>query len=351
MSAGFATQLLAWWDRHGRKDLPWQQHRRSPYRVWLSEVMLQQTQVTTVMPYFERFVQAFPALPDLAAAPLERVLALWSGLGYYGRARNLHRAARLCFERHGGMLPDDMAALSSLPGIGRSTAAAILAQAHGQRHAILDGNVARVLARFHGVHGEVNDARVARTLWTFAESHLPRARLADYTQAIMDLGATVCVRRAPACARCPLLRTCVARAQNLQHVLPTPRQTRVLPERSVAMLLVRDAQDRVLLECRPPTGVWGGLYSLPEFEDVAAVQANAGERLGLDLHEIDTLAPLRHSFTHFRLAIHPVAARVSRTTPHIADNERMRWTHHDELGGLGMPAPIRRLLLSFREHH
>ena len=260
---GFATALLAWFDRHGRKDLPWQRER-TPYRVWLSEVMLQQTQVRTAIPYFERFAAALPTLPDLAAAPEDQVLALWSGLGYYSRARNLLRAARICIERHDGALPHDIDALSALPGIGRSTAAAILAQAFGERHAILDGNVRRVLARFHGLHGWHGSGPVQRALWNLADRHTPATRTADYTQAIMDLGATVCTRARPRCGDCPLGNACIARRDGLVEVLPTPKPARAIPERETTMLIVHDPAGRVLLERRPPSGVWGSLWSLPE---------------------------------------------------------------------------------------
>ncbi len=262
----FAQNLLGWFDTHGRKDLPWQ-HPRTPYRVWLSEVMLQQTQVRTVIPYFERFVEALPTLEALADAPIDRVLALWSGLGYYSRARNLHRAAQLCISEHGGALPREIDALASLPGIGRSTAGAILAQAFGLRHAILDGNVRRVLARFHGVHGWSGTSSIQRELWEYAELHTPHDRVADYTQAIMDLGATVCVRSRPLCGACPVGGNCVALRDRLTAELPTPKPSREIPTRTTTMLIVRDADGRVLLERRPPVGIWATLWSVPEIAD------------------------------------------------------------------------------------
>jgi len=242
----FASRLLAWFDRCGRHDLPWQ-HPRAPYRVWLSEIMLQQTQVKTAIPYFQRFVAAFPTLPALAAAKLDDVLAQWSGLGYYARARNLHAAARLCVERHGGELPRDLDALIALPGIGHSTAAAILAQAWGDRFAILDGNVKRVLARYHGVAGWPNVPAVEKQLWRLAERHLPDARMADYTQAQMDFGATLCTRANPACVVCPLQADCVALREGRVQELPTPRPGKALPERSAIVLLAENAEGRVLL--------------------------------------------------------------------------------------------------------
>src|SRR5512142_3267905 len=241
-----APRLLRWYDRHGRMDLPWQRPR-TPYRVWLSEVMLQQTQVATVIPYFLRFVDKFASLRKLAAAAQDEVLALWSGLGYYSRARNLHRTAQICVERHGGDLPRDFEALAALPGIGRSTAGAILAQAHGLRFAILDGNVRRVLARWRGVHGLPGKSDVAAQLWTIAELETPARRVAAYTQAIMDLGAGICSRARPRCEECPLADDCVARAQGLTAVLPERKPARSVPTRQTIMLVLRDAPDRILL--------------------------------------------------------------------------------------------------------
>ncbi len=225
---GFAARLLAWFDQHGRHDLPWQ-HPRTPYRVWVAEVMLQQTQVQTVIPYYQRFLALFPGLPVLAAAPLDDVLAAWSGLGYYSRARNLHRAAMQCVAAHGGELPDQFDALAALPGIGRSTAGAILAQAHGQRLPILDGNVRRVLARHRAVTGDPGSSKVQSELWALSQSALPHSRLADYTQALMDLGATVCTRHRAACDRCPLAADCAARLQGRVAEFPQPRSARARP--------------------------------------------------------------------------------------------------------------------------
>src|SRR5690554_3909603 len=261
-NTGFADRLLEWFDANGRHDLPWQ-HPRTPYRVWLSEIMLQQTQVQVAAPYFERFVAALPDLPSLARAPLDDVLALWSGLGYYARARNLHSAAKACMERYDGDLPRDLAALMALPGIGRSTAGAILAQAWGDRHPILDGNVKRVLARVHAVEGWPGTSRVERQLWEHAQSHLPRTRMADYVQAQMDLGATVCTRHAPACLLCPVSAQCQALAQGRVAELPTPRPGKPLPQRETTVLLAWDDSGRVLLQRRPPAGIWASLWSLP----------------------------------------------------------------------------------------
>ncbi|MBN8480400.1 MAG: A/G-specific adenine glycosylase [Xanthomonadales bacterium] len=344
----FAGALLAWFDRHGRHDLPWQ-HPRDTYRVWLSEVMLQQTQVRTVIPYFERFVAALPDLAALAAAPLDAVLALWSGLGYYSRARNLHRCARLCIERHGGQLPRDIDALSALPGIGRSTAAAILAQVHGDRHAILDGNVRRVLARFHGVIGWPGSAAVQKRLWELADAHTPAARTADYTQAIMDLGATVCTRAKPRCEACPLVHGCVALRDGLVASLPTPKPARAIPERTTTMLVVHDDSGRVLLERRPPTGVWAGLWSLPECFDISVIEAELARRHARSIGARRHLPELRHAFSHYRLRISPVCLSATAVAPAIGDGDTLRWATPTQLGGIGLPAPVRKLLESLAE--
>ncbi|MEW9572322.1 A/G-specific adenine glycosylase [Rhodanobacter sp. Si-c] len=337
----FAAALLAWFDRHGRHDLPWQ-HPRDAYRVWLSEIMLQQTQVTTVAGYFERFVAALPGLRALAAAPEDQVLALWSGLGYYRRARFLHRAAQLCVEHHDGELPRDFDALAALPGIGRSTAGAILAQAHGLRFPILDGNVKRVLARYHGIHGYPGERAVEKQLWQHADTHTPAARTADYTQAIMDLGATVCTRTRPCCAACPLAADCVARRDGLTAVLPGAKPAKTIPVRETVMLVLRDARGRVLLERRGPQGVWSGLWSLPEAGGHDEAWRRARQHARID--DAQSLAPFTHVFSHYKLRIEPLLFDGA-TAPHgIADNPGLRWCGVDELAALGLPAPVRKLL-------
>jgi len=343
-----AARLLRWFDRHGRKDLPWQRTtedgQRDAYRVWLSEVMLQQTQVGTVAGYFERFVDALPTLRDLAAADEDTVLALWSGLGYYRRARFLHRAAKLCVERHRGELPREFAALGALPGIGRSTAGAILAQAHGLRCAILDGNVKRVLARYHGIHGHPGQSAVEKELWLRAEAHTPATRIADYTQAIMDLGATVCTRSSPRCDTCPLAGDCVAHRDGLTAQLPGRKPARAIPTRATMMLILRDEQDRVLLERRGPQGVWPGLWSLPEALDPDAAWRIARQHAQID--DAQAIAPFAHTFSHFRLHIEPLLFDRATARGGIADNPRLRWCTAGELAALGLPAPVRSLLLS-----
>ena len=339
----FASRLLAWFGTGGRHDLPWQ-HPRTPYRVWLSEIMLQQTQVRVVVPYFERFVAALPDLPALAAAPLDEVLALWSGLGYYARARNLHAAAKACVERHGGELPRDIDALIALPGIGRSTAGAILAQAWGDRHPILDGNVKRVLCRWHGVEGWPGTPKVERQLWELAESHLPHARMADYVQAQMDLGATLCTRHDPSCLLCPVSDGCAALAQGRVAELPTPRPGKPLPEREAVVLLACDDAGRVLLQRRPPTGVWASLWSLPEAADHDDARSWFDAHLHGDFGRGEALEPMAHAFTHYRLTLHPLRWRGASARAAVRDDGDLRWVAKADLESLGIPAPIRRLL-------
>ena len=346
MTASVASRLLRWFDRHGRKDLPWQQAgargQRDAYRVWLSEVMLQQTQVITVIGYFERFVAALPDLPALAAADEDTVLALWSGLGYYRRARFLHRAAQLCMQQHDGELPRGFDDLSALPGIGRSTAGAILAQAHGLRFAILDGNVKRVLARYHGIHGDPAQSAVERLLWQHAQAHTPASRVADYTQAIMDLGATVCTRANPRCDACPLAADCVAHRDGLTAELPTRKAGKRTPTRATAMLVLRDRQHRVLLQRRGPQGVWAGLWSLPEAGDTEAAWRLAQQlaRIG-DAH---ALPPFTHVFSHYKLQVEPLLFDGASASHGVADDPHLRWCSVSELATLGLPAPVRSLL-------
>ena len=348
----YAERLLAWFDVHGRHDLPWQ-HPRTPYRVWLSEIMLQQTQVRVVIPYFERFVAALPDVPALAKAPQDDVLALWSGLGYYARARNLQAAAQRCVSLHDGDLPRDLDALVALPGIGRSTAGAILSQAWGDRAPILDGNVKRVLARRHAVEGWPGTPKVEKTLWSIADALLPHTRMADYTQAQMDSGATLCTRHNPACLLCPVSTDCAAFVQGRVDELPTPRPSKVLPEREATVLLLEDRDGRVLLQRRPPTGVWAQLWSLPQLDvDDDPARWLQGHAAGLvDPVEFDTparLAPVQHGFSHYRLRLHPLHWPGLAPGRGVRDNDTLRWVARDDLATLGIPAPIRTLLLAPR---
>ncbi|MEO6227190.1 MAG: A/G-specific adenine glycosylase [Thermomonas sp.] len=339
----YSTRLLEWFDQHGRHHLPWQDPR-TPYRVWLSEIMLQQTQVAVVAPYFERFVSALPNLQSLAGASQDSVLALWSGLGYYARARNLHAAAKVCVAIHASELPHDAEALRALPGIGRSTAGAILAQAWGEPAAILDGNVKRVLCRVHGIEGWPGTPSVEKKLWVIAESLLPDARLADYTQAQMDFGATLCTRTAPACTSCPLQQDCIAFTDGRIAELPSPKPAKSLPQRTTHMLLIKDEVGRVLLQRRPPTGIWASLWSLPEHADLVEARIWFERHVEDGFERMQSCAPVMHGFSHYRLQILPhridgVGARVA-----IGDNDSLRWTTGAELAGIGLPAPIRRLL-------
>ncbi|WP_315390078.1 A/G-specific adenine glycosylase [uncultured Stenotrophomonas sp.] len=339
----FVTHLLPWFDTHGRHDLPWQ-HPRSPYRVWLSEIMLQQTQVATVIPYFLKFLQVFPTLPDLAAASNDAVMAQWAGLGYYARARNLHAAAQRCVEQHGGELPRDFDALHALPGIGRSTAGAILSQAWNDRFAILDGNVKRVMSRYHGIEGFPGLPAVEKVLWALAQTHVeavPADRLADYTQAQMDLGATVCTRAKPACVICPLQQDCVARREGRSDQLPTPKPSKALPEREAVALLLRDAQGRVLLQKRPDTGIWAQLWTLPQADSGSALQDWFDAHVQGTLEDAEELPVLQHTFSHYRLHLQILSRRVEGL---LGEDPAMRWVADHELPALGLPAPIRKLL-------
>ena len=333
--SAFSERLIAWQKSAGRHDLPWQQ-TRDPYLIWLSEIMLQQTQVATVIPYFERFLARFPTLSDLAEAPPEVVIEHWAGLGYYARARNLHRCAQQLVAVDGEKWPISTAQLCALPGIGRSTAAAIAAFAFGQRAAILDGNVKRVLCRHFGIEGFPGQAAVERELWELAERLLPDADIEAYTQGLMDLGATVCTRSRPRCEVCPLAATCVARLNDRQSDLPASRPRAKLPERRAGFVLISDGMN-LLLERRPPHGLWGGLLVPPE-GDPAAVLA----RLGLDAENCQDLAPLKHAFTHFRLTLEPVLCIVK---PAATLNEPgMQWVAIDTAAHAGVPTPIRKLI-------
>ncbi|CRI65251.1 A/G-specific adenine glycosylase [Thiocapsa sp. KS1] len=346
-SEWFAEAVLAWFDRHGRKDLPWQRDP-SPYRVWVSEIMLQQTQVAVVIPYFERFVARFPTVADLAGAPEDRLMALWSGLGYYARARNLHRAARLIRDLHGGAFPAAIDLLLALPGIGRSTAGAVLSLALDQRHPILDGNVKRVLARAFGVEGWPGQRAVLDRLWTLSEQLTPTRRVGAYNQGMMDLGATLCTRRAPACDRCPLSERCIARGSNRQAQLPSPRPRRTQPERATLMLLLVDPAGGILLERRPESGIWGGLWSLPEIAPGAEPRDWCLSRLGVLPARVEMIGARRHSFSHFNLDIRIVRVQLDSMPACIADDRDRRWLSRGDLAALGMPAPVKAILDAFQ---
>ncbi|WP_027211502.1 A/G-specific adenine glycosylase [Burkholderia sp. WSM2232] len=346
----FAPRLIAWQREHGRHDLPWQ-NTRDPYRIWLSEIMLQQTQVSTVIPYYAKFLARFPDVAALAAAPVDDVMALWAGLGYYTRARNLHRCAQTVVEQHGGAFPASVEELAELPGIGRSTAAAIASFAFGARATILDGNVKRVLARVFGVEGFPGEKKVENAMWTLAESLLPSNASDDevsaYTQGLMDFGATLCVRGKPDCLRCPFAADCVANVTGRQRELPAARPKKAVPTRRTWMLVLRDG-DAVMLEKRPPSGIWGGLWSLPEAADEAALAARAAE-FG-NAGGVYRLAPLTHVFTHFKLDIEPRLAELERGVGALAalGDAQTAWVALRDLDSFGVPAPVRKLLDSLQ---
>ncbi len=341
MTDDFAAALTAWQKRHGRHDLPWQQSR-DPYAVWLSEIMLQQTQVTAVIPYYQRFLKRFPTLEALAAAPLDDVLASWSGLGYYSRARNLHRAAQLIMQQHAGKFPTTLESIMGLPGIGRSTAAAILVFAFGKRSAILDGNVKRVLARARGVSGYPGETAVAAQLWRVAEALLPRTGLRSYTQGLMDLGATVCVRRNPHCTECPVQSRCVARKTNRIDVLPTPKPRKKLPRRRTMMLVLQHAGE-ILLEKRPASGIWGGMWCFPEAEFDANVVEACVRRYGATVTLSAPLPLIAHGFTHFKLDI--LAQLVVVTAwPHRTAEPGYLWISPDDALHAAVPTPVRGII-------
>ncbi len=342
--ARVAPDLIAWHARHGRHGLPWQREP-TPFRVWVSEIMLQQTQVATVSEYYARFMRRFPDLRTLAAAPLDDVLHLWSGLGYYSRARNLHRAAQLVCQQHGGELPGSFEQLQELPGIGRSTAAAIRALSAGERRAILDGNVRRVLMRYFAIESPPTQPAVERRLWQLAEACTPLEQVAIYTQAIMDLGATVCVRRRPLCAACPLHDGCRARRTGRQHSIPAPRPRPVRRTQSVVMLLVQRGDGSVLLERRPERGVWGGLWSPPQFPSIEAARLYADTRLTAAEVEPQARASMRHAFTHFDLNITPLLARCSGPAG-VMDEVATLWYNAAQPERVGLPAPVTTLIRS-----
>lgn len=334
-----AARVLTWFDRYGRHDLPWQQDV-TPYRVWVSEIMLQQTQVSTVIPYYQRFMQRFPFIQALAAAPIDEVLHLWTGLGYYARARNLHKTAQIVCSQPGGEFPRSREALEELPGIGRSTAGAILSLSMNQHGVILDGNVKRVLCRYYAIQQWSGDNETQKTLWALAEKSTPDHQVAHYTQAMMDLGATICTRSKPDCTRCPLNDNCRALALNLVNKLPVSKPRKTLPIKPVVMLLCRNNSHQVLLEQRPANGIWGGLWSLPEFTDSGALHVWAdANAVGLE----QAWPTTRHTFSHFHLDITPVPALLAARG--VAEPKPgLCWYPLDHSVNVGLAAPVKKLL-------
>lgn len=337
----FAARVLDWFDEHGRKDLPWQ-HDVTPYCVWVSEIMLQQTQVQTVIPYFERFLQSFPDVATLAAAEQDEVLSHWSGLGYYARARNLHKAAQTICSEHAGEFPDDFDAVVALPGIGRSTAGAILSLALGKRQPILDGNVKRVLARHEAVEGWPGANKVAAVLWESASRNTPQRRVAEYTQAMMDLGATLCTRSKPRCLECPVGSDCEALRLNRVAEFPGRKAKKSKPLRSTTMILASHGNE-VYLERRPEAGIWGGLWSLPELGE-RSLDEWCDIELGSLALESRSWEVLRHSFSHYDLDIRPIVVRVDSHASKVADAGSKTWYKLDAAPPGGLAAPVKRLI-------
>ena len=341
----FQTNVLAWYDQHGRKDLPWQQ-KKTPYRIWVSEIMLQQTQVSTVIPYFLRFMERFPDVRTLADANDDEVLHLWTGLGYYSRARNLLKTAKLIVNTYEGLFPSEQSSLEALPGIGRSTAGAIRAIAFGERAAILDGNVKRVLTRFQGIQEWPGEKAIQAQLWTLAETYTPATRVADYTQTMMDLGATVCVRGQPHCERCPLKDNCSAHALGIAKNLPRPKPRKILPVRQ-ANFLILQKDHSVLLMKRPPTGIWGGLWSLPELSgnpSLDEMRRHCAHQFSCEPEQIHLGDCFRHTFSHFHLDITPIFIVVKKVKSKIMEDGEQIWYNLREPSILGLPAPIKSLL-------
>ncbi|HEY4371247.1 MAG TPA: A/G-specific adenine glycosylase [Burkholderiales bacterium] len=337
----FAQRVIGWQQTHGRHDLPWQ-NTRDPYGIWVSEIMLQQTQVSAVVGYYQRFMERFPDVASLATAPNDEVMRHWAGLGYYSRARNLHRAAQLVMDRHGGAFPRGQEEIEALPGIGRSTAAAIRAFAFGARAAILDGNVKRVFARHAGIAGYPGLPKIEKQMWQLADERLPQGGLEPYIQGLMDLGATLCTRGRPRCKDCPVATDCVARRENRTAELPTRKPKKELPQRETMMLVLMRAGS-VLLEKRPPTGIWGGLWSLPQAEDDSAARKLA-QAFGADWKSRESLNVIEHGFTHYHLSIKPLllTAKVSLAT----EEPGHVWLPLAEAKDAALPSPVKKLLTS-----
>jgi A/G-specific adenine glycosylase len=344
----FSAKLLVWFDRYGRTHLPWQINR-TPYRVWISEIMLQQTQVATVIPYFERFTTRFPEILKLANADIDEVLQHWSGLGYYARARNLHKAAQRVRDTHQGRFPENFDEVAALPGIGRSTAGAILSLACDQRHAILDGNVKRVLSRYFLVEGWPGHTATANALWDKAQQLTPSRRVADYNQAMMDLGATICTRSKPQCASCPVSADCLAYIQHRQDAFPQRKPRKILPVKQTTFLMVVHDKLGILLERRPPAGIWGGLLAFPEFDSAQGARQWCESHLGDNQFQLDSWPVVRHTFSHFHLDITPVLVQTRTLANRVMQAPDWVWHKSGTLRG-GLAAPVQRLLNQLTEH-
>jgi A/G-specific adenine glycosylase len=338
-----ATPLLKWFDVHGRHDLPWQKNINA-YRVWISEVMLQQTQVATVIPFYQRFMAEFPTIQQLAAAPQDQVLHLWTGLGYYSRARNLHKTAQIICTEFAGEFPQTVEELTELPGIGRSTAGAIAAIAYQQHATILDGNVKRVLARVHAIEGYPGDALVAKKMWALAETHTPKKRVADYTQAIMDLGASLCSRSKPDCQNCPLQTLCLGTKHGNPTIYPGKKPKKSLPVKQTQWLIIENPHGEILLQQRPPSGLWGGLWIFPELSADQTTDLFCLTQLGQKPIKIDVLASFRHTFSHFHLDISPIKVQLGQLDLRVLESYQALWYKLDQPAAIGLAAPVLQLL-------
>lgn len=344
----FSKTLLSWFDKYGRKNLPWQINI-TPYRVWVSEIMLQQTQVNTVTPYFIRFIERFPTLHILAIADLDEVLHYWTGLGYYARARNMHHTAKIIMEKFAGEFPKDLTLLQTLPGIGRSTAGAILAIASNMQTPILDGNVKRVLTRLHAIEGGPGSMATQNLLWQLAEKYTPQNCTREYTQAIMDLGATICTRAQPSCEICPFEKDCISHSQGNEKDYPTPKKRISLSSRETYFLIMRNSKDEIMLEKRPPQGIWGGLWSFPECPKNQNIVEWCTKNWRYRIDHIQHGESFRHTFSHFHLEITPVYAKIDGNVPRIMDSDRILWYKLEDTQKLGLAAPVKRLLTQLYE--
>ena len=344
-NSAFSSNVIDWQKKHGRKNLPWQKQRNA-YRVWVSEIMLQQTQVATVIPYYQRFMDTFPTLADLASAQLDQVLQLWTGLGYYARARNLHKTAQLLITEQQGEWPKELNALIDLPGIGRSTAGAILSLGMNKKGIILDGNVKRILARYHCVEGWPDSSKTNKLLWLHAETYTPNRGSKTFNQGMMDLGASLCSKKAPQCIQCPLQQGCEAFAKQSQDQFPHSKPKVKSPQKTTSMLMIIRNQNQVLLQQRPPQGIWGGLWSFPECDhlDQTTIEKYCANQLGIDAGLLNTWRPIKHTFSHFQLTISPIELNYKKTRDQISESNASVWHSFNEPPSFGVATPIKKIL-------
>jgi len=348
-SKQFQQKILSWFAKNGRKDLPWQKDT-TPYRTWISEIMLQQTQVKTVIPYFERFMKQFPSIKKLAEAKLDDVLHLWTGLGYYARARNLHRAAQKIVKEHHGHFPTDLDTIQSLPGIGRSTAGAIAAFSLNQSAPILDGNVKRVLIRYHAIKTLPTEAQTLAQLWKLAENYTPAKNISSYTQAMMDLGALICTRNNPNCTACPLEPSCLAHQQRCENTLPMRQKKKKLPLRKTIFLLLKNKENEILLEKQPPVGIWGGLWCPPQCDEQTDIEKYCTKQWGYSVNSLTKLKSFRHTFSHFHLEITPISIEIAPDTQQIMESTETIWYNQKKQKQIGLPQPVKKLLQQLNDH-